>query len=157
MYGVGSAGDLWRDDDGDSIPEFLVGTFNVPDVFGIGLAFDSDGALFVQDIVTDTIYRSTTGVGGLVAHEVLPFDSNFSQGLYAFNGVGYQAAFNDDEFLPQHYTFDTAQPGNFTLQSQALSSTDIQIGDLTLVVPEPSAMLVLTIGGIAAVTRRRRA
>lgn len=158
MYGVANLGDgsgvtgLWRDDNGDSIPENFLGPMQHVGIdLPTGLGFDVEGNAFVQDIVTDEIYRAAGDDPATFApYFHLGFNSNESQGLYVWATTGYYASDNEDG--PENYTFATEHPVDFTLESTF--GAGVLIGDLTPV-PEPGALALLAMGGLVAFARRR--
>lgn len=158
MYGTDSSGRLWRDDTGDSVPETLVGAYNVT-TLEVGLGFDGSGNIFVHDLLSDTIYKGAgANPASLAPWVVLPFDSNFSQGLYVGGNKGYHGAFNATAFSQQNWSFDTAGAPNYTFESAfAINPGNglpfVEVGDLT-VIPEPAALLLIGLGAIAALRRR---
>jgi len=167
MYGTDAADQLWVDNTADGVPETLVGAYGLNAV-EVGLAFDGAGNLLVHDLASDIIYKGTGAAPGTVAALVnLPFNSNFSQGLYADGQTGYHAAFDGGLFTADNYDFDTiAGTPTYTYQGSfpmAGALPAVEVGDLTpyavAVIPEPSTFLVwslLAALGIGTAWRRRK-
>lgn len=164
LYGTDGAGNLWANLD-DPTNAQLVGAYSVGGLLEVGLGFDSGGNVYVHDLITDTIYTGNAGsLLTLSALQVLPFDSNFSQGLYVdWNGddTGYHAALNNSNLQSENYTFGTQLGGsgyNFVGAFPIDGGTglpEVEVGDLTMLVPTPSTFALLGLGGLVA-TRRRR-
>jgi hypothetical protein len=140
MYGTSGGGNtLYRDDDGDSVPETVVGAY-IPGVFEVGLGFDASGNLYVLDLGTDQIYKGTgDNPATLVSIVALTYDANFSQGLYVGGGQGYHGALNNSLLTSENYTFNLDGTA-YTLQSTFATHPvtglpEVEVGDLTPVPP----------------------
>lgn len=142
MYGIDSSDGLYRDDDGDSIPENLLGTFGGIGGTNVGLAFDDSGNLFLLDLDSNAIFTvaeadvQAGNLDAITTVAVIPFNVNFEQGLYFGGGTGYHAAINPDTFQAENYTFNA--DGNYTLASifpedAASGFPSVQAGDLALI------------------------
>ena len=141
MYGVDVAGELYRDDDGDNIPEVLIGAFGIGGT-SAGLAFDSNGDLYLLDLDADAIFTVAAAdvqagnLSAITTLVALPYDANFSQGLYFSDGTGYHAAINADTVSAENYTFNAS--GSYTLSSSFATDTasglpEVEVGDFTMV------------------------
>jgi len=96
----------------------------------VGLAFDGVGNLFGHDLVGDTIYSLDLGTCASTTVVVLPFNSNFGQGLTSNdNGLAYHVAFNSDAFQGELYSFNAG--GNYTflgvLQPLQIAGADVEV------------------------------
>ena len=156
MYGT--AGDsLYRDDNGDSIPETLVGGYGLG-ALEVGLGFDGAGNVYVHDLITDVIYK---GVGdnpaSVVALINLGYNSNYSQGLYVGDDRGYHGALDGGTLTSPNYSFNL-DGTNYVMDSvfatHANGLPEVEVGDLTLV-PEPVSAVLLALGGLLLAGRRR--
>ncbi len=151
MYSIDDADVVYRDDNGDSIPETIVGTLPIGGL-NVGLGFDDNGDLYVQDVVTDSIYMVpsadvqagdlSTNISTVVDSAAMNYDSNFSQGLTFSGGVGYHAAINNTLVTAENYTFNAN--GNYTFVSEfpidlSTGFPEVEVGDLTLI---PSSNIV---------------
>jgi hypothetical protein len=162
LYGVDAAGQLWADVDSGS--PVLVGAFSVP-TLEVGLGFDSNGNAYVHDLITDIIYTSNAGsLLTLNPLHTLPYDSNFSQGLHVnwrAGNEGYHAALNNSNLMSENYTFSTqGQPLSYVFQGAfpidgGSGLPEVEVGDLTTLVPAPGAIALLGLAGLAGRRRRR--
>ena len=158
MYGTDSADGLWRDDNGDSIPETFVGNYGIG-ALEVGLGFDGAGNVYVHDLLSDMIYRGVGDNPASVAMIVaLPFDSNFSQGLYVGDDRGYHGALDGGTTTSPNYSF-ALDGSDYTFMSQFATHgptglPEVEVGDLTPV-PTPGALALLVLAGLAARRRPR--
>ena len=88
-----------------------VGTFTGTGNFGIGMGVDSAGSIYIHDIASDEI-----SFGGLIQVPLytLPYDSNFSQGLFVnWSGAneGFHGALNNTDLTGQLWEFATDGSG----------------------------------------------
>jgi MYXO-CTERM domain-containing protein len=88
----------------------------------------------------------------------LPFDSNFSQGLYVGDDRGYHAALDGGTTTSPNYSF-ALDGSDYTFESQFATHgptgfPEVEVGDLTPV-PTPGALALLVLAGLAARRRRR--
>ena len=134
-----------------------VGTFTgLPAVqHSMGLAIDSSGDFYVQDLESDRIY---TGAGlALTQLYQLPQDCNFSQGMtidWSRDNRGYHGAVgygNYPHYFSQLNTF-AIDGSNYALGPDFGPELPdglppVEPGDLAIMpVPEPAAFLLLTLG-----------
>jgi hypothetical protein len=159
MYGTDSAGQLWRDDNADSIPETNLGAYAPGGFLEVGLGFDGAGNVYVLDLLTDTIYKGVGDAPGTTVPLVaVPFDSNFSQGLYVGDQMGYHGAFNGSAFASENWSFPL--DGSSYVMDSVFPTwapnglPEVEVGDLTMV-PEPATAVLLVIGSLLLATRRR--
>lgn len=159
LYGTDSAGNLWRNVD-DPANASLVGNYGIGSL-EVGIGFDSAGNLYMHDLVSDGIYFGAAGnlTSVSLLHQ-LPFDSNFSQGLYVDwprTDNGFHGAFNNSAFASQIWMFDTntygPQLGQFPTDP-GTGLPEVEIGDLTMLVPAPTSLGLLGLGLVGL--RRRR-
>ncbi|MEM8757093.1 MAG: hypothetical protein AAGF47_04840 [Planctomycetota bacterium] len=167
MYGVGGASgnELFANVD-DPANAVSLGTF--PAIAGgldVGLAFDSQGNIHVHDLTNDAIYAGAGADTSVSLLHSLPFDSNFSQGLFvdwSRDDQGYHAALNGTTVSSENYFFGSLATGDpygpfvgaFGIDA-ASGLPFVEVGDLTIVpIPAPAAFSLLTIAGLGA-TRRR--
>ena len=143
---------LWRDDNGDNIPENFLGSWqNIAGQLQTGLGFDDQGNVFVHSISNDVIYRGVGDNPATIAPYInLPFNSNQSQGLFVWDDTGYYPSANQNG--RENYSFATTAPPNLTLESTFGVPWPL-LGDLTPV-PEPASLWLLAVGGLALIRRR---
>ena len=169
MYGVGANDTLYRDTNGDCVPDSVVGTFGVG-ALEVGLAFDGAGDLVVHDLISDIIYKGVGAAPGSVVPlvDVLVaggFDTNFSQGLYADGTTGYHAAFDNTNFAFPNATFNTT-PNTFPTSGYTVQSVFgfdggtglplVEVGDLTpAAIPEPTSLVLLGLASLMGLSFRR--
>lgn len=163
MHGTDAAGNLWIDVD---IPgnEVNLGNYGIGSL-EVGIGFDNTGRVHVHDLLSDGIWISTAPVLGgptppMALLHALPFDSNYSQGLFVdwTTNLGYHAAFNGSAFAQENwgYTLALYGPGPtsvFAYDPNGLPQ--VEVGDLTYLIPAPGAIALLGIGGLLAGRRRR--
>jgi len=132
----------------------------------VGMAIDSTGAFYLNDVGVDKIYKGT----GLALMELysLPQDTNFSQGLaidWSRDDTGYHGAVGQGEF-PNYF----AQINTFATDGSAYTLGPdfgpnemiegygyplVQPNDLAIVpIPEPGALLLLAVGMLFCGRRR---
>jgi hypothetical protein len=127
----------------------------------VGLAHDSQGRIFLHDLVSDQIYR---GVGLAVSSlYTIGRNTNFSQGMtidWSGNDTGYHASIgNVPAFFSELFSFDANGAGynlvgNFGTPSG--TTPTFEGGDLAInPIPAPGAVGVLAIAGAFAARRRR--
>ncbi len=94
----------------------------------VGLTFGTGGDMFAHDLVSDSIY-SIDGSCGTSTVVVLPFDSNFGQGLTS-GSENYHVAFNSTAFAGELYSFDGSGNYNFlgTLLPLQIAGADVEGG-----------------------------
>ncbi len=141
MYGIATTGALSRlyvDNDGDSVPETLLGT--APLLAFTGLGFDQDGNIFLVEVLPSPFNgRILKGVNltlaGFSTHEILPFDLRSPEGLYVEGEIGFHAAYraNGDA---ENYSFDTVASGSYLFRSvfdidAGSGMPEVVAGDLT--------------------------
>lgn len=140
----------------------LMGTYNIGGL-ETGLGFASDGRAFIQDLITDTIYVAAAGSFVATPLYTLPFDSNFSQGLFvdwSAGDRGYYGALNNTAFDGELWEFDVNGGGlvfisNFGPFDPADGLPPVETGDLTAFpIPAPSTLALFGLGIVAS--RRRR-
>jgi hypothetical protein len=127
----------------------------------VGLAHDSQGNVYVHDIVSDVIYRGAAGGLSLSSFINTGINANFSQGMtidWSRNDQGYHAAIgNSPAFFSSLYTFDTA--GNYSFAgnfSPAGTFPTFEGGDLAVApIPTPASLALLGLSGLIAGRRRR--
>lgn len=139
----------------------IVGTYNVSGMLEVGLGFDSAGHVHVHDLVSNIIYRSTSPGGTtLQTLHQLPFNSNFSQGLFVdwLTDTGYHAALDGGALTSPNYEY-TLAAGSYSFVDQFPTHTnglpEVEVGDLTFLIPAPGALALLGLGGLVAARRRR--
>jgi hypothetical protein len=145
LFGTDAAGNLWANVDDPPNAQF-VGTYNIPNPLEVGIAFDSQGNLYVHDLINDAIYRAPAGnLTNTSLLYNLPFDSNFSQGLFVhWSGAnqGIHGAFNNSAFTSETWAFDVAgggygpQLGTFPTDG-GTGLPEVETGDLTAPPPPP--------------------
>lgn len=167
MYGTDSFDGLWVDNTADGVPETFVGSYGIG-ALEVGLAFDGNGDILVHDLITDTIYKGAgANPASVVPWVSIPFDTNFSQGLYATGDKGYHGALNTSTFLSENWSFSTVNPAgnagysfNSAFPTAGTGLPEVEVGDLTgYVVPEPGAFVMLGLGAALLAChglRRRR-
>lgn len=160
MYGTDAGANLWVDNDADHIPETFVGTYNIA-TLETGLGFDAQGNIFVQDLITDIIYKGTgANPGTLVPHITYAAGmTNFSQGLYVGGTTGYHGMLNNLALTSENWQFDTnIVNSHFLVSTFAIwgptGLPEVEVGDLTPV-PGPGSLALLALGGLALRRRRR--
>jgi predicted RNA-binding protein with TRAM domain len=139
LYGTDAAGNLWANVDvpGDAT---LVGNYGIGSL-EVGIAFDSAGNLYMHDLVNDAIYVGPAGdLTNVSVLYDLPFDSNFSQGLFVdWSGgedVGYHGALNNSALTTEIWPFAVSGSGygpilsTFPTHSNGLP--EVELGDLTM-------------------------
>lgn len=157
MYGTDAADGLWRDDNGDSIPETFLGVYGLG-TLTTGLGFDGAGNVWIHDIALDIIYKGVGDAPGSVAPTIaIGYNSNFSQGLYVGANKGYHGALNATSFQSENYSFNLDGTG-YALQSVfpvhvPNGLPQVEVGDLTPI-PEPATLSLLALLGLAAIRRR---
>lgn len=127
----------------------------------VGLAHDSQGRIFLHDLISDQIFR---GVGLAVSSlYTIGRNTNFSQGMtidWSGNDTGYHAAIgNSPAFFSELFRFD-ANGAGYNLVGNFGTGTGtfptFEGGDLAInPIPAPGAVGVLAIAGAFAARRRR--
>ncbi len=166
MYGTNGIDQLWRDSNGDGIPDTLIGGYGLG-TGDHGLAFDRNGDLLVYNVETDMIYKGTgADPTSLVGWVNTGPTSSFSHGLYASGETGFHSWYDVSGTFRDspNYTFSTTDSssnasytdqGIFPLELSGVSS--VLVGGLTATVPEPSALtLGILFTGAMLIRRRRR-
>lgn len=164
LYGSDGAGNLYSglENPGSAT---LLGNFGIGSL-EVGLAFDSRGNIYVHDLISDGIYVGSAGnLTSLSLLHQIPYNSNFSQGLFVdwhSGDLGYHGALNGSALTSENYTFGTVITGG---GYGPLASTfpvepttglpQVEVGDLTRPIPTPGSLALLAIGGLAAARRRR--
>ncbi|MCB9844497.1 MAG: PEP-CTERM sorting domain-containing protein [Phycisphaeraceae bacterium] len=161
LYGVDSAAGLWG---GLDTTPFFVGNFNVS-TLEVGLGFDSRGNMYVLDLISDVIYSANAGaLTTLTALHTVPFNANFSQGLFvdwANGDLGYHGALNGSALNSPNHNFGSLVTGGgynpvpssvFATHTNGLP--EVEVGDLTRI-PAPASLALLGLGGLVAGRRRR--
>ena len=151
LFGIDSANNLWTKL-GTPAAAVNLGPFSVGGLVNVGLAFDALGNLYVHDVVNDIIYTAPPATPTALAPlHALPYDSNFSQGLFADwsrNSRGYHGAFNNSAFLSEDYLFGTLVSGGgygpfvgaFPFDV-GLGIPTVEVGDLTRMPVPPCAFV----------------
>jgi hypothetical protein len=113
LFGTDAAGNLWANVD-DPPNAFIVGNYGIGSL-EVGIAWDSRGNLFMHDLVSDAIYRGPAANPTAVALMYnLPFDSNFSQGLFvdwSDGDTGLHGALNNTLLTSETWAFDVTGAG----------------------------------------------
>ncbi len=136
MYGTDAQGNLYRDTNNDCVPDSVVGEYNVGGLLEVGLAFDGAGDLLVHDLINNRIYKGFgANPASLTPLVSLPYNSNFSQGLYADATTGYHAAYSSSR-TSESWDFDTnlgtssyTFRGSFPIDPASFLPL-VQVGDL---------------------------
>ncbi len=139
----------------------LVGAYSVAGMLEVGIGFDSKGHVHVHDLVNDAIYRGTApGSTSVSLLHSIGYNSNFSQGLFVdwSTDVGYHGALNNTNLSSENYSY-TLSGGSYALQSTFAIHTNglpqVEVGDLTRLVPSPASLALLGLGGLVGLRRRR--
>lgn len=139
-----------------------VGTYDVSNMLEVGLGVDSEGRMHVHDLTSNTIYRSTTPGGtSLQTLHSIPFNTNFSQGLFVdwTTNQGYHAALDASNLDSVNYEY-TLTAGSYTFvdlfpEEPSTGLPQVEVGDLTFFIPAPGTAALLAMGGLLAMRRRR--
>jgi hypothetical protein len=114
LFGADEAGHLWANLD-DPAAAVDLGPFSVPGMLNVGLAFDSYGNLYVHDIASDTIYVARPpSLTTLTLLHILPYNSNFTQGLFvdwSRDDAGYHTAREFGAVRDETWRFGTLPTG----------------------------------------------
>lgn len=134
MYAIGTictvSSSIYTIDLNTGAATFVCAT-DVAGACDVGLTFDGVGNLFGHDIVFDTIYSLDLADCTSTTVVVLPFDTNFGQGLTSNdNGLAYHVAFNSTAFQGELYSF-TAAGTDYTflgvLQPLQIAGADVEV------------------------------
>lgn len=129
----------------------------------VGLSTDSSGTNYIEDIVSDTMYK-LSGLNAVAMSSGIGLDCNFSQGMtmdwsnnnaWYLGSISASPTFVGDVRLMNNATGGTSTVlGTWPLNANGLP--EYETGDLAIrPVPEPFSMVALG-AGIAAMLRRRR-
>jgi hypothetical protein len=116
----------------------LTGTYNIGGL-ETGLGFASDGTALIHDLINDAIYTAPPGSFVATILYSLPFDTNYSQGLFvdwSQGDRGYLGAFNATSWDGELWEFDILGGSlNFVSNFGPLDPNDglppVEAGDLT--------------------------
>ncbi len=130
MYGIstvcGASSSLWTVDLSTGAATNVCAAL-LPGACDVGFTFGNGGVMYGHDLVSDSIYTiSPTCVTGV--HVVLPFDSNFGQGMTA-GRTDYHVAFNSTAFAGELWEFDSAGTYSFVGTLGPLQIAGADVGD----------------------------
>lgn len=131
------------------------------DGFGISLAVRPDGRIFAHALETDRWYDINENTLVATPLGVLPVDTNFGQGATfdQATGILYHAMLsttggNQSRLATINTT--TGQPTFVVPNIGAVSPGGLnQIGDIAIQIPEPAALSLVGLSGLALIRRRR--
>ena len=130
----------------------------------VGLAVDSAGNAYFEDLISDAIYR-INGTSATPLPNAMGFDANFSQGMtinWAGGDVGHVGAFNNSTFSTEERTFTvgsgaTTLVGNIGPFNSGTGLPEYEPGDVAIrPIPEPATIAIMGLG-LLAIARRSRA
>jgi len=160
MYGIGNystsvAPNLYTINLNTGMATFLGALTGMGGTLNVGLATNTSGVNFVQDLVNNGFYKLTGLAGTFLGPE--GFDSNYSQGCTVDQATNilYHGAFNAGTFHTELWSVNqTTGVGTFLGQIGGMNPNGLpeyETGDIAII-PEPATLVLL---GALALLRRR--